>query len=282
MELGGIERGRAVTPEQAETILNAVLNSGINYIDTSLDYGQSEIFIGKYISHRRSEYYLATKCGCVVGADPVPQGRPNPHSFTPENIVAGVHQSLERLKTDYIDVMQIHAGPSKETLEEHGAVEALLDLKREGKIRFIGMSSYLPNLASHIDMGVFEVLQIPYSALHREHEQVITQAAQGGAGTVIRAGAIKGIPSGGKQSGPSWDLWQQTRLDELLEGMSRMEFTLRFTITHPNLHTTIVGTLNPDHMRENLNSLQKGPLPQDLYEEAKRRLPELGILAKQV
>ena len=68
MELRGPPRGRDTTEAQAETILNAVLDAGINYIDTSIDYGVSEERIGRYIAHRRHEYYLASKCGCLVGA----------------------------------------------------------------------------------------------------------------------------------------------------------------------------------------------------------------------
>jgi len=68
MELRGAPRARDITEEQAETILNKVLDSGINYIDTSIDYGLSEERIGRYISHRRAEYYLASKCGCLVGS----------------------------------------------------------------------------------------------------------------------------------------------------------------------------------------------------------------------
>src|SRR6478735_324625 len=70
MELRGAPRARDTTDAQAETILNAVLDAGINYIDTSIDYGVSEERIGRYISHRRSEYYLASKCGCLVGLRP--------------------------------------------------------------------------------------------------------------------------------------------------------------------------------------------------------------------
>ena len=68
MELRGAPRARDITEAQAETILNKVLDAGINYIDTSIDYGLSEERIGRYISHRRAEYYLASKCGCLVGA----------------------------------------------------------------------------------------------------------------------------------------------------------------------------------------------------------------------
>src|SRR3979490_2652156 len=70
MELRGAPRGRDVTEAQAETILHTVLDAGINYIDTSIDYGLSEERIGRYIARRRDDYYLASKCGCLVGAPP--------------------------------------------------------------------------------------------------------------------------------------------------------------------------------------------------------------------
>jgi aryl-alcohol dehydrogenase-like predicted oxidoreductase len=94
MELRGAPRARDISEAQAETILNAVLDSGINYIDTSIDYGLSEERIGRYIGHRRDEYYLASKCGCLVGAPRAPRGDRSPHVFTPENIIAGVEQEL--------------------------------------------------------------------------------------------------------------------------------------------------------------------------------------------
>jgi aryl-alcohol dehydrogenase-like predicted oxidoreductase len=108
MELRGAPRGRDITEEQAVAILNAVLDAGINYIDTSIDYGLSEERIGRYIGHRRSEYYLASKCGCVVGAPTAPRGQRSAHVFTRDNVIAGVEQSLARMKTDYLDVVQFH------------------------------------------------------------------------------------------------------------------------------------------------------------------------------
>ena len=135
MELRGAPRARDTTEAQAETILNAVLDAGIDYIDTSIDYGVSEERIGRYISHRRSEYYLASKCGCLVGA-PAVRGQRSPHVFTRDNILAGVEQSLVRMKTDYLDVVQFHISPSKQTLEENGALEAVQELQAAGKVRF--------------------------------------------------------------------------------------------------------------------------------------------------
>jgi len=174
-------------------------------------------------------------------------------------------------------VLQFHASPSRQTLEEHGAVEAVLELKQAGTVRFIGMSSTFPNLPDHIAMGVFDVFQIPYSAVQREHEAVITAAAKAGAGIVIRGGAAKGAPAEGKQAGMQWQRWQQARLDDLLSGMTPMEFILRFTFTHPDMDTNIVGTVNPAHLQDNINVLRQGPLPPDLYAEAKRRLAAAGV-----
>ena len=237
-----------------------------------LDYGESEEQIGEHISHRRSHYFLASKCGCVLDSTLAPPEARFVHIFDRKNIVDGLNQSLKRMKTDYLDLVQFHASPSKEVLEQERAIETLLDLKREGKVRFIGASSTLPHLADHIAMGVFDAFQIPYSGLQREHEEVISQAVRAGAGTIIRGGVARGVPGEGRGSEDVWRLWNSRKLDELLDGMTKMEFILRFTITHPDLHTTIVGTSNLVHLEENLDAAMKGPLPPAVYEEAKRRL----------
>jgi aryl-alcohol dehydrogenase-like predicted oxidoreductase len=276
MEIRGAPRGRDVTDAQAETILHAVLDAGINYIDTSIDYGVSEERIGRYIGDRRSEYYLASKCGCLVGAPPAPRGQAGPHVYTRDNILRGVEQSLARMRTDYLDVVQFHGSPSRKALEEHGGVETVLELKRCGTVRFVGMSGTIPNLGDHIAMGVFDVFQIPYSAVEREHEALIASAAAAGAGIVIRGGAARGAPTEGKQEGVAWARWRQVRLDDLLDGMTAMEFILRFTFTHPDMHTNIVGTIDPGHLHHNVNVLRQGPLPDDVYAEAKRRLDAAG------
>jgi aryl-alcohol dehydrogenase-like predicted oxidoreductase len=178
----------------------------------------------------------------------------------------------------------VHMSPSKATLEENHTVETLKDLQAEGKVRFIGMSGILPNLPDHIVMGVFDVFQIPYSAVQRDHEELITDAAGAGAGTFIRGGAARGAASQDKhwRTGPlSQDPgvgkrnWETSGIADLLSeaGLSNMEFVLRFTLSHPGLSTTIVGTSNPAHLASNIAIAQSGPLPADLYEEAKKRLP---------
>lgn len=273
--------GRDVSPDQAKTILNAVLDLGISMIDTSPDYGASEELIGAFISHRRSEFFLASKCGCAVNPPP---GERLPHVFTRENVRAGVEQSLRRMKTDHLDLVQFHMSPSRAELEANDFVAALAELQREGKIRFIGMSGVLPNLTDHIAMGVFDAFQIPYSALERQHETRIHDAAAAGAGVVVRGGVARGVPVASadvlerlpEQFRQTYakrrDLWDEAALDEVLDGLPRMEFMLRFTLSHPDMTTTIVGTANPEHLADNVAAARKGPLPADQYNEAKRRL----------
>lgn len=282
MELRGQPRGPEIDDDAAGRLLNAVLDGGISLIDTSPDYGRSEELIGTYLSHRRDEFFLASKCGCPLEV-PKDIPPPYPHDYSPANVRAAVEQSLKRLRTDRLDLVQVHMSPSVGQLRENGTVETLRELRDEGKVRFIGMSGILPNLPAQIGMGVFDAFQIPYSAVQRDHEELISAAAAAGAGTLIRGGAARGAPSEEKnwRAGPlsqpaglGQRNWQAAGIEDLLtdSGMSRMEFVLRFTLSHPDLSTTIVGTASQDHLRGNIAVAEKGPLPADLYAEAKSRL----------
>ena len=278
MEIRGsrIWGGRSVTDEQASTILNAVLDSGINFIDTANDYGRSEEFIGKYIAHRRNEYIIATKCGCkVTRRDELTDD--TPHEWTRENLFRGLHESLQRMKTETIDIMQLH-NPPVEACEQNNLVDVLKEMKIQGKVRFISISTTLPHLPTYLSWGVFDSFQIPYSALEREHEEWITRTAQAGIGTIIRGGVARGEPGTGLGSTDRWAKYEQANLDELREsGESRTAFLLRFTLSHPHVNTIIAGTLHPEHLNENIAAVMRGNLPTQVYEEAKRRLGEVGL-----
>src|SRR5438874_3626024 len=113
---GAMELRSGVPDDDASRILNAVLDSGINFIDTSIDYGQSEELIGRHIAHRRDEYFLASKCGCVPG-----QG--GEHVHTAANIRAGVENSLRLMNTDHLDLVQFHRSLTTEEFEAQGALQ---------------------------------------------------------------------------------------------------------------------------------------------------------------
>ncbi len=271
MEIRGpkVWGGREVSDEQSERILNAVLDVGINFIDTAVDYGLSEERIGKYISSRRDEYYLATKCGC----DPKDVGDKweTPHTWTRENLLRNIAGSLERMKTDHVDILQMH-NPLPEQVAEGKLVDVLKDIQSQGMTRFVGISTTLPHLPEYAAMGVFDTFQIPYSCLQPEHHEAINIAAAGGAGIIIRGGIARGGPGGDVAIAEWVDVWRKANLDELAGEMSPSELVLRYTLAHPNCHTTIVGTLNPDHLAGNVAAAGRGPLDDDLYAEVRSRV----------
>jgi aryl-alcohol dehydrogenase-like predicted oxidoreductase len=264
---------RAVSEETADEFLNSVLDAGINFIDTAPDYGISEQRIGQYISSRRSEFYLATKCGCVYTQHEEHLGID--HVWKQEVLKRNIETSLQRLRTDHIDVLQFHGGDA-ETLQREGLIDTLLDFRDQGLIKFIGASSALPHLPALINLGVFDTFQIPYSCLAPQHHDLITEAAEAGAGIIIRGGIAQGGPNAEIQRPALNDVWSRAKLDEVLpNGMQRAELILRFTLAHPHCDTTIVGTCNPLHLAENLAAVAKGPLPSDLHKQVVSRVAAL-------
>lgn len=276
MEIRGerIWNGRPVSDEQASTILSAVLDAGITFIDTANDYGKSERYIGEFIADRRGEYVLATKCGCHV----VPAGDHDetPHEWDRDHLLENIDDSVGKLRTDRVDLLQLH-NPTVEQAEKHNVVDTLKEIQAAGMTRLIGISSTAPHLATYIDWGVFDAFQIPYSALERQHENLITRAHEAGAGTIIRGGVARGEPGQGLGAEDRWATWRRASLDELLaDGESRTQWQLRFTLSHPAVDTIIAGTLNPAHLADNIRAAAAGPLPPDVYAEAKRRLDQAG------
>ena len=259
--------------QTAEPLHHAVLDAGINFVDTAYDYVDSERRIGDFLAGRYGEFTLATKCGCT---DTLPGLNASTHEWTRDNLFRGLEISLKRLGRDSVDVMQLH-NPSVAECEAGGLVDALQEMRRNGQVRFIGVSTMLPDLPTYLDWSVFDVMQIPYSALERGHEEWITRAGEAGVGIVIRGGVAQGEPGSGRGSADRWAVFERAGLDELREaGESRSAFVLRYTLSHPHAHTIIVGTTRPAHLQENVAAVLRGPLPEDTLGEAKRRLDDAG------
>ena len=120
--------------EQARDALNYALDHGITYIDTAATYRNSEEIIGESIGHRRKEFFLATKA----------------RERDYEAAKAEIDRSLKRLKTDYVDLLQLHyvnyVQEFKQLMSDHGAYRAALEAKQAGKVRFIGITGHRPEL----------------------------------------------------------------------------------------------------------------------------------------
>ena len=274
MELRNLaqEGGRLSDEEQAGKVLNAVLDSGVNFVDTSWCYGRSEELIGRYISNRRDDYFVATKCGHYWRNDPQRQG------YSREGINNCINESLSRLKTDHVDILQLHnAKPDEIRLQ--GSIDALHELKSQGKIRYIGASTALPHVRELLEMGVFDTFQIPYSALEPEHDQILGEIAEQGAGVIIRGGVAKGSPVAGSSTSRSFartkPRWDKAQLGALAPDIDPMELILRFTLSHPAAHTVIVGTQNLEHLTANIAAAAKGPLEPALVKEIRSRTTTL-------
>ena len=283
MELAGAPLARDLTEQQAVDFLNRLIDSGVNYIDTSIDYGLSERLIGKVMQHRRGEVVLASKCGCAVGVEGVERHGGEKHTFSYENVMAGIEQSLKRLRTDHLDVVQVHGSPTRKELEDGGTVEAMLKAKEQGKVRHLGISARLPKLAEFIDAPYFSVVQVPYSPLQRVNEDAIAALRKAGKAVVCRGTTGRGAPGKdwatrpiGTEEGEARTIWERARIDELLDGMSRIEFMIRFVLSNDNVDTAIVATTNESHLTANIGYANKGPLPAAVMQEARRRLADAG------
>jgi aryl-alcohol dehydrogenase-like predicted oxidoreductase len=279
---GGMEL-RLLDESSASKILNTALDEGINYIDTSPEYPMSEYYIGKAIARRRSEYILATKSGDnMSGVGPI-------YSFDQKTILSNLEQSLRLLKTDYVDVLQLH-GVRPEDLPggEYGeAMETLRDIKKAGKALHIGVTvcnkspEYygFPATYGYYSLPVFakwtdlEIVQLVYGGLTRISENVIQQAYDNYGTGIVARGIMKDY------RGMADQYWDASNLDELFEkDEGRSDFLIRFALSHQAIAVSLIGTKNIKHLKSNCATASKGALEPTVYEEAKRRLNRVGII----
>ncbi len=241
---------RVVDDEDAEKILNAVLDHGINFIDTSPDYGVAEERIGRFLKDRRSEFYLSTKCGC----DPVQHDDhlEIQHTWTLDRVKRNLDESLTRLQTTHLDILFFHGGQADE-LKESGLIQFALDMKSSGVIGCIGVSSKLPELTRMIDTGVFDVIQAPYSCLEPSHGEELQRAHTEGIGIVIRGGIAHGGPDAEIQREHINTAWQDFATRQSISGLTPAQTILRNTLQQSFCDTTIVGTSNLDHLAANVH-----------------------------
>ncbi len=261
---------RSVDENQAERVLNAVLDAGINLLDTAPDYGLAEERIGRYLRHRRSQFLLATKCGCdpLQHADHLEVR----HTWTADVLRRNLETSLRRLQTDCIDILQFHGGDAR-TLQQAGLIDLLQSFRQQGKIRWLGISSALPHLPDLLQLAVFDAVQVPWSCLAPQHSDCIIQAAAQGCGLIIRGGIAQGGPDAEIQRPQLNDIWQQAALDDLLPpATSRAQFILRCTLSNPLHHSVIVGTASLQHLAENVAAVAAGPLPAEILQQVTLRV----------
>ena len=206
--------------EEVSRLLNGLLDMGVNYIDTAPAYGLSEERIGRAVAHRRGEFTLSTKIGEVF------ENGVSTYDFSATAIEHSIERSLKRLRTEVLDVVFIHANADDlATVRETPAVTTLQRLRDRGSVRQIGLSAKTVTGAREA-LGWADVIMVEYHLEDSSQEVVIAAAHAAGVGVVVK----KALASG--------------RLPPA-EG-------LRFALGNPGVTTTVIGTLNANHMRANL------------------------------
>ncbi len=245
-------------PEDSVRIVHKALDAGINLIDTADAYGDSEEVVGRALEGRRDRVVLTTKFGRPVGSDPNQQGASR------RWIVRAVEDSLRRLRTDYIDVYQLHRPDPDTDVEE--TLAALTDLVRSGKIRAFGTSA-LPvsdlveahGVAERRGLLRFRTEQPPYSILSRGIEREVLPVAQRyGMGVLVWGPLGQGMLTGRVRRGQPNDVtrarmmkaFEDDRRLEAVEklvplaaeaGLTMPHLAMAFAITHPGVSSALLG-----------------------------------------
>lgn len=177
--LGGNNFGPRIDAERARQVVEAALGEGVTFFDTADVYGEgrSEEYLGRALGARRAEAVIGTKVAGKMGPGP------NDRGVSRQHLMDGVHASLRRLGTDYIDLLQLHTWDPETPLEE--TLGALDDLVRSGKIRYIGCSNYTGwqltwalGISDRRGWSKFISVQPHYSLVYRDPEREILPASR--------------------------------------------------------------------------------------------------------
>lgn len=169
---GGIPIQR-ISQKDTNDVINELEKQGINFIDTARGYTVSEEYIGNSLEGRREKFFIATKS----------------MSRSYESMKNDIEISLRNLKTDYIDLYQIHNLKSEEyedIFNEDKAYRALLEAKSEGKIKHIGITSHsLETIEKVVEDDKFETIQFPYNIVEDQADDVFKKANEKGIGIIV-------------------------------------------------------------------------------------------------
>jgi aryl-alcohol dehydrogenase-like predicted oxidoreductase len=267
---GGAEIGfEKASPETVARLLNDALDAGLNLIDTAECYLQSEELIGQAVSSRRSEFYLFTKCGHPES--------PGVGDWSPGSLLASIERSLRRLKTDRVDLVQLHSC-SEDELRKGDVIEALRRAREKGYTRYIGYSGDGAAARYAVESGAFDALQTSVSIADQEAiELTLPLARQRNMGVIAKRPIANAVWRHAQKPEnayivPYWERIQKLGYDFLSGDPSRgVSTALRFTLGVPGVHTAIVGTTKLGRWRDNAAILKAGPLPAPEFEAIRAR-----------
>lgn len=265
-------------PEEGDDVgrlLNRALDLGVNFIDSSAAYRWSEELIAKYVGHRRDEFIFATKCGS--GRVLQPDGEwVQTLDYSAKAITPQIDRSLQRLKTDYIDIIQLHS-PNYDDVAFGDGLDGLKKAQAQGKVRFVSLSADGDAARKAIEIGEYDTLQFTYNVLEQEPADILAAAREKDMGTIIKgpiANAIYAKPRPNDGGGAQWDHAQAILAPEVVGALPQVEVALRWLLCNADVHTAIVGTTNIDHFEANFAAAERGRLPEEMLAEIGRRFEQ--------
>ena len=267
-----------------DRIFGTALELGVNLIDTAAVYGDSEEKIGRALRGNRKSFLLCTKCGRFLPPKGTPLGflvrvqqklrrlmglaeEYESLDWHPRALEWSIHQSLRRLKTDYIDLLLLHSC-SEETLRKAEVLDVLYRARKSGKVRFIGYSGERPAALYAIHSGQFQAVEISINIADQDAiDTVLPLAVKKGMGVIAKRPLANILWKSAQRPDPFhyphlqvyWDRLRQLPY-HFLQGDRASEIGLRFTLSVPGTHSAIAGTTSPEHLLENAKYAAQGPL----------------------
>jgi 1-deoxyxylulose-5-phosphate synthase len=280
--LGTMTFGLQVDEPRSFAILDAAADKGITFIDTADAYplggdlttaGRTEEIVGKWLPGKRDDYVIATKCFAPMGTRPWNMGNSRRH------IMDSIDASLRRLRTDFIDLYQLHFDDPGVPLEE--SLGALDDLVRAGKVRYVGCSNFLAyrlaravGISTALGLARFDCIQPRYNLLFREFErELFPLCLEEGIGVIpynpIAGGMLSGKHDRSKppEEGTRFTLGNAARtyqdrywhdnvfdtVDQLVKiadeaGLPLPTLAVAWTLAHPAITSPIVGASRPEQL----------------------------------
>lgn len=276
---------------QQKDVDNAValaIDAGINFFDTADQYvdGKSEEMLGKALGNRRKNVVIASKVG-------YPCMEKKEFSLSRSSILDGVDGSLKRLGTDYLDIYYLHSPDYNTPLEE--SLEALNDVVRQGKVRYIGMSNYAAwqlceavHICQRNRWAVPVVSETCYNALTRGAENELVPFLREKkigmtvfnplAGGMLTGKHKRGVPTVGTRfENPNYQkrYWREDNfkaIDQLTQLANGMDTTLlslsfRWCLSQPWVSSIITGFSNLEQLQANLAAMEGGTLPEEVLKQ---------------
>ena len=270
--IGGNAFGNSYGPtDDAESTraIRRAFELGCNFFDTADVYGHghSETLLGAALHDVRDQVFFATKAGGNF------YNRDMRLDFTPGYLRFAVERSLERLRADHIDLLQLH-NPPINLISARGTYEPLEEMKREGLIRFYGVSVHPPEEGvAAVQATMPDTVQIVYNLARREAEDTFLPTAHAAnVGVIAREPLANGFLAGRYNAASTWERGDirsrmprpyvaqlsalGQRVHELAEqsGMTAAQLALKFVLDRPEIACAIVGMKTVQQVEENLNS----------------------------